>query len=274
VPEGALWLADLYGVVVRGVGWQVDELASPLFYEFPHLPWPVCSEIVHHHDLPWLEGGSQQALHVSLEHSSIGRSFHGQRRSHPFSIDAREQRGVLATVCGDLEEGPLAYGRVGIQRSQGGVGVHLVDQYQAFRVDAAEFLFATGFSRTRLALCGPLGPFFRLTESLLSVRQTVASLTLTPHMAKRSSALWEWVAHGLSSRSSTSSLVAFSSSLGALPGAFLGSLGYCARLVAYSSVFRWPDRPRNGGRSEAFGTPFLTDSTIFSLRSSEYALMH
>jgi hypothetical protein len=31
-------------------------------------------------------------------------------------------------------------GRVGMQGSQGGVGAHLVDEYQAFRVDAAEFL--------------------------------------------------------------------------------------------------------------------------------------
>jgi hypothetical protein len=117
---------SLDGIQVRRVGWQVDELASPLFYEIPHPPWPVRSEIVHHHNLPWLEGRSQQALHLRLQHSSIGRSLQGKSWSHPFLIDARQQRRVLATVCGDLEEGSLAYGRIGIQRSQGGMGAHLV----------------------------------------------------------------------------------------------------------------------------------------------------
>jgi hypothetical protein len=55
-------------------------------------------------------------------------------------MEAREQRGVLAAVPRDFEEGPLAHGGVSIQGSQGGVGAHLVDEYQAFRVDAAEFL--------------------------------------------------------------------------------------------------------------------------------------
>src|SRR5215203_4238830 len=89
LPQDVLYLREgfLDGVQVRRVGWQVDELASPLFYEIPHPPWPVRSEIVHHHDLPWLEGRrSQQALHLRLEHSSIARSLQGHRRSHPRSM--------------------------------------------------------------------------------------------------------------------------------------------------------------------------------------------
>ena len=65
--------------------------------------------------------------------------------------------------------------------------------------------------------------FFRLLRRRPTARQTVASLTITPDAANRNSALWEWVAHGLSSRSSKSNFVAFSSSFEALPGAFLGS---------------------------------------------------
>jgi hypothetical protein len=56
--------------------------------------------------------------------------------------------------------------------------------------------------------------FFRLLWRLPTARQTVASLTLTPDCANRNSALWEWVAHGLSSRSLASSFFAFSSSSG------------------------------------------------------------
>jgi len=55
-------------------------------------------------------------------------------------MKARKQRGVRAAVPGYLEEGSLAHGRVGMQGSQGGVGAHLVDEYQAFRVDGTEFL--------------------------------------------------------------------------------------------------------------------------------------
>lgn len=66
------------------------------------------------------------------------------------------------------------------------------------------------------------------------MRQTVASLTLTPLAAKRNSALWEWVAHGLNSRSSASSLVAFSSSLGYIAGSLPGLQG--AALVEVLTV--------------------------------------
>src|SRR5215211_5335329 len=81
---------------------------------------------------------------------------------------------------------------------------------------------AIGSSRTRLFL-QPLWTFFRLLERRPTARQTVASLTETPETAYRNSALWERVAHGRSSRSSKSSFLAFSSSFGFLPGAFLGS---------------------------------------------------
>ena len=102
------------------------------------------------------------------------------------------------------------------------MGPHLVHEHQAFGVDAAEF-YAPQAPQELVPFRGPLGPFFRLCDRRFSVRQTVASLTLTPQVAKRNSALWEWVAHGLSSRSSTSSFCAFSSSFGALPEAFEGS---------------------------------------------------
>ena len=105
------------GVEVGGVGWQVDELASPRLDELPYPLWPVSPKVVHHHNLTRMEGGSQQALDVGLEHSGGGRSFHRQRRSHPFRVKARKERdGVLAAVSRDLEEGSLTYWRVGVVR--------------------------------------------------------------------------------------------------------------------------------------------------------------
>src|SRR3712207_1808339 len=127
----------LYRVEVRRVGRQVDELAAPRLDQPPYPLGPVCPEIVHHHNLTGAQGGGQQALHVSLEHSGRGSSFHGHRGSHPFLMEASKQRGVLAAVSRDLEEGSLAYGRVGVKWSQGSVGAHLIDEHQSPRIDAA-----------------------------------------------------------------------------------------------------------------------------------------
>ncbi len=102
------------------------------------------------------------------------------------------------------------------------MGAHLVDEYQALRIDAAD-LHAPQAPQELVSFCCPSGSFFRLLRRRPTARQTVASLTLTPDTANKNSALWEWVTHGLCWRSLASSLVAFSSSFGALPGAFLGS---------------------------------------------------
>ena len=50
--KGALWLADLYGIEVRGVGRQVDELAAPLLDQLSNPRAIVRREIVHPHHLP------------------------------------------------------------------------------------------------------------------------------------------------------------------------------------------------------------------------------
>src|SRR3712207_3811494 len=106
-----------------------------------------------------MEGRSQRALDVGLEHSGGGRSFHRQRRSHPFRVKARKERGVLAAVPRDLEEGSLPYGCVGIKGSERGVGAHLIDEPPIARHRCARPPCATGSSRTRLVLL-PLWIFF------------------------------------------------------------------------------------------------------------------
>ena len=85
-------------------------------FTFLGLCGPVRSKVVHNHDLTGLQGGSQQALGVGLEHSG-GGPLHGHGWSHPSGMEARKQRGVLAAVPRDFEEGSLAHGRVGIQGS-------------------------------------------------------------------------------------------------------------------------------------------------------------
>jgi hypothetical protein len=116
------------------------------------------------------------------------------------------------------------------------VGAHLVNEYQAFGIKAPN-LHAPQNPQELISFCCPCGPFFRLLRSRPpTARQTVASLTLTPETANKNSALWEWVAQGLSSRSLASNFVAFSSSFG-LSCREPSSLGGCrARRVACSSA--------------------------------------
>jgi hypothetical protein len=102
------------------------------------------------------------------------------------------------------------------------MGAHLVHEHQPPRSEAAN-LHAPHKPQELVSFCCLFGSFFRLLRTRLTARQTVASLTETPETAYRNSALWEWVAHGRCWRSSKRSLVAFSSTFGALPGAFLGS---------------------------------------------------
>src|SRR3712207_3163707 len=131
--------ASSIGLRSGELGWQVDELASPRLDELPYPLWPVSPKVVHHRNLTRMESRSQQALDVGLEHSGGGRSFHRQRRrSHPFRVKARKERGVLAAVSRDLEEGSLTYWRVGVKRSQGGVGAHLIDEHQPPGIDAPD----------------------------------------------------------------------------------------------------------------------------------------
>ena len=68
------------------------------------------------------------------------------------------------------------------------------------------------------------------------------------------------------------SLLAFSSSFDALPGAFLGPrLSALVELLAIA-LDRCPVHTETAD-GLALGTSFLTDLTIYSLRSSAYALM-
>jgi hypothetical protein len=107
-------------------------------------------------------------------------------------MEAREQRGVLGAVSRDLEEGSLAYdGRISVLLgSQGGVGSHLIHEYQPPRIYAPN-LHAPQQPQELVSFCCPSGSFFRLLRTRPTVRQTVASLTETPATAYRNSALCE-----------------------------------------------------------------------------------
>src|SRR5215208_6224432 len=140
LPEDVLDLGEgfLYGVKVRRVGRQVDELTALIFDQLPYSLGLVCSEDVHHHELTRSQGGGQDMLHVGFKDLPDGRSFYDHRRSHPFCMKARQQHGVCPAVSRDFEQRSPAYERVGVEGSQGGMGTLLVHEHQASGVDVAD----------------------------------------------------------------------------------------------------------------------------------------
>src|SRR5215213_4443335 len=155
----ALELAEglLYGIEVRRIGRQVDELASPPFDQFFN-PLPlVGAQVVHHHYLTPLKRGAQNILQVGLENRPVGRTLHHQRRSHTHPLaDGREQRYVLAPVAGNFLVRPLTFSCPSVKGCQRCV------------------------RRTLIPLTRTQRPFFRPKPICRTVRERVDSLTVTP----------------------------------------------------------------------------------------------
>src|SRR5215210_6080547 len=85
------------------------------------------------------------------------------------------------------------------------VGAHLVHEHQASRVEGLGDQSLPGRSQELVALARTQSPFFRVNPIRLRSRETVDSLTLTPHTPSRNSHLSESVAAGRASRSASSS---------------------------------------------------------------------
>src|SRR3712207_5594596 len=125
------------GIEVRGVGWQVQQLAAALLDQLSDPRAFVGRKVVHDHNLTLLERRSQHPLKVSLEDLAGGRTLHRQRRSHPLDAHAGEQRHVRSPVARDGAACPLSASRPGIQPCKGGVGRALVNEHEASGLDSA-----------------------------------------------------------------------------------------------------------------------------------------
>jgi hypothetical protein len=110
VSEGALWLADLYGVEVRRVGGHEHQLRSPGLDEIPYPLGPVRPEVVHHHNLPLGKRRGQEVLYVGLEGFRVRGSLDAHRLSHPRKAHRGDKRQVLAPVLGHSAVSPLSPG--------------------------------------------------------------------------------------------------------------------------------------------------------------------
>jgi hypothetical protein len=77
------------------------------------------------------KGGSQEMLHVSLKHKSLGRTLNDHRFAHPFSEShGGDQCRVVAPVSGDAGVGPFASRRPGVEARHGCMGATFVHPYQ------------------------------------------------------------------------------------------------------------------------------------------------
>ena len=71
MSEGALWLADLYRIEVRRVGRQVEDLCARSLDQLPYPLALVGGEVVHHHHVPFVEGGHEHLPQIAFEHRPV-----------------------------------------------------------------------------------------------------------------------------------------------------------------------------------------------------------
>src|SRR5215211_8336581 len=122
-------------------------------------------------------------------------------------------------------------------------------------------------SRTRRVRL-PIPPFFLVGPSLAMARHIVERLTESPVRASIYSQRSWRLTKGRSRRSSSSSLLAFSSSFGAAPGRFLGTSD--SPLFALSAYRLTEERLTEKVRAAwSLDIPSPTAETILRLRSTE-----
>ncbi len=117
-------------------------------------------------------------------------------------------------------------------------------------------------------------PFLRVFSIRLSSRHTVELLTETPATAFRYSHLFECVGKGRSDTSCLSNLLALSSSFGRRPSLFFGASEWPSSDI---EMYRFTEESETPKVRATSLFPILrprTASTIFSLRSKEYAFIY
>ena len=132
---------DLFDrVQVGGVFWQEEELGAGGADERPHRLAFVATEIVHDDDVTFAQRGQEDLLDIGSKALAVDRPL-----KQPRCIDAvmaqggQEGRGLPVAVR-DLGDETLAAWRPSPQRRHVGLGPGLVNEDQAFRLDATLIL--------------------------------------------------------------------------------------------------------------------------------------
>jgi len=112
------------------VSWQEQQAAASGFYGSSDTRALMNAQIIQNHDLPWLEAGSKQLLHVDLESSSISGPIQHKSFSHALHRQRSDQRQARAIVARNLADGSLSSGSIGIQGSHGDMAACLIHKHQ------------------------------------------------------------------------------------------------------------------------------------------------
>jgi len=130
----------LDGIEVGTVGRQEEELGPGGSDSLADGLALVAAEIVHHHEIAWLEDGNEDLLDIGEEGFAVDRSVN----------DARSLEAVMAECRQEGERAPAAMRRLGDQlvaaRSPAaqwrhvGLGPGLVDEDEATRIDPSLIL--------------------------------------------------------------------------------------------------------------------------------------
>src|SRR5438128_6687885 len=130
------------------------------FTRWPAGPVRFCAlKVIHDHDLPCLQRGSQNLFDIHLKGCGVRRSFQDHGRSHAFKGKRSNEGGILATIAWNASSGPLSFWGTSIQRRQGNVGAALIKKHQRFRRKLARVLSPSG-PLLLVALCRPERLFF------------------------------------------------------------------------------------------------------------------
>lgn len=126
----------LDGVEIRTVGWQENELGVGASDSTAHLLALVTAEIVEDDNIAGLEGGDQELLDVGTELLAVDRAIEEAGRLDPIMPQGGQEGERAPAAVRGLADQPLAAPAPTAQRSHVGFGPGLIDEDQAFGVDA------------------------------------------------------------------------------------------------------------------------------------------
>jgi len=139
----------------------------------------VCLEVVHDHNLPCVEAGSQDLFDIQFKSGRVGRSFQNQRGSHTFKREGGDQRRILSAIARYLSSGPFPLRRPSIQGRQSNIRAALINEDQRFCWELARIL-TPGGSFLLIAFRRSDRLFFRVQPNRLIARLMVQRLTRSP----------------------------------------------------------------------------------------------
>jgi len=75
----------------------------------------MCLEVIHDHNLPSMEAGSQNLFDIQFKGCGVRRSFQDEGRAHTFQRKGGDEGGILAPIARHASSGAFSLWGTGIQ---------------------------------------------------------------------------------------------------------------------------------------------------------------